>query len=172
MAKHSLRPHPHYPPGAIDAVEVDFIMTGRCSAELRFLVKGDGLSAPVRAVSKRADDLWKTTCFEAFLRVPGTEAYREWNFAPSGEWAAYDFTTHRDGRTNPDVATPYIRVEDNFTWWAFGATITVAARGAWEFGLSAVLEETDGTKSYWALAHPDGEKPDFHDAVCFAAHLP
>ena len=81
---------------------------------------------------------------------------------------------HRLSRrwTDAEVATPYIRVEDNFTWWAFGATISVEAKGAWEFGLSAVLEETDGTKSYWAVAHPDGDKPDFHDAVCFAAHLP
>ena len=42
----------------------------------------------------------------------------------------------------------------------------------WELGLSAVLEEKDGTKSYWALAHPDPEKPDFHDPGCFVAHLP
>jgi hypothetical protein len=68
-------------------------------------------------------------------------------------------------------AEPYIRMEDNFTWWAVGATIAVPADTNWQLGLSAVLEEKDGTKSYWALAHP-GEKPDFHDAGCFAAHLP
>jgi hypothetical protein len=121
---------------------------------------------------KRADDLWQTTCFEAFLRVPGALSYREWNFAPSGEWAAYDFTAPREGRTDAEVAAPYLRVEDNFTWWAFGATISVDAAGTWELGLSAVLEEADGTKSYWALAHPNEEKPDFHDPACFAAHLP
>ena len=38
-------------------------------------------------------------------------------------------------------------------------------------GLSAVIEETDGTKSYWALAHPPG-KPDFHHKDCFALTLP
>ena len=38
-------------------------------------------------------------------------------------------------------------------------------------GLSAVLEESDGTKSYWALAHCDPEKPDFHLADCFTAKL-
>ena len=41
-----------------------------------------------------------------------------------------------------------------------------------QLGLSAVLEEKDGTKSYWALAHPPGDKPDFHDPDCFAAQLP
>ena len=36
----------------------------------------------------------------------------------------------------------------------------------------AILEEKDGTKSFWAIAHPPGDKPDFHDPACFAAHLP
>ena len=40
---------------------------------------------------------------------------------------------------------------------------------AGQLGLSAVLEEKDGTKSYWALAHPRGDKPDFHAPDCFAA---
>jgi hypothetical protein len=34
-----------------------------------------------------------------------------------------------------------------------------------------VLEEQDGTKSYWAIAHPDPDKPDFHHPDCFAAQL-
>jgi len=40
-----------------------------------------------------------------------------------------------------------------------------------KLGLSAVIEEIDGTKSYWALAHPPG-KPDFHHPDCFALTLP
>lgn len=119
----------------------------------------------------RADELWRSTCFEAFLRQDCGEAYREWNFAPSGDWATYDFTGYRDGMANAAVASPpYVRVEDNFTWWALGATIAVSADAEWQLGLSAVLEEKDGTKSYWALAHP-AEKPDFHAPGCFAAKL-
>lgn len=38
-------------------------------------------------------------------------------------------------------------------------------------GMSAVIEEQEGTKSYWALAHPPG-KPDFHHPACFAITLP
>jgi hypothetical protein len=127
---------------------------------------------PEPAEPERTEELWQTTCFEAFLRIPGVDAYREWNLAPSGRWAAYDFAKYREGRTNPDVAAPYIRVEDNLTWWALGATIPVEADAVWALGLSAVLEERDGTKSYWALAHPLGDKPDFHAADCFAASLP
>lgn len=43
--------------------------------------------------------------------------------------------------------------------------------GSEKFGLSAVIEETDGTKSYWAIAHQPGA-PDFHSPTCFAATLP
>jgi len=118
----------------------------------------------------RRDELWKTTCFEAFLRPDDGETYSEWNFSPSQDWAAYDFSGYRDGMANAEAAQPYIRLEDNFTWWALGATIAVPAQ-PWRLGLSAVLEEKDGTKSCWALAHPPGEKPDFHAPDCFAAKL-
>ncbi len=119
----------------------------------------------------RADNLWRSTCFEAFLKSDGMEAYREWNFAPSGNWAAYDFSGYREGMGQADVAAPpYIRLEDNLTWWTLGATVSVESEPHWQLGLSAVLEEKDGTKSYWALSHP-AEKPDFHHADCFTARL-
>jgi hypothetical protein len=119
----------------------------------------------------RADGLWKTTCCEAFLRETDGEAYREWNFAPSGEWAAYDFTSYREGMAEADIdAPPYIRVEDNLTWWTLGATVSVESGKGFAVNLTAVLEEQDGTKSYWALAHPR-EKPDFHMPDCFVGKL-
>ena len=37
-------------------------------------------------------------------------------------------------------------------------------------GLSAVIEEEGGRKSYWALAHPPGP-PDFHHPDCFTLEL-
>jgi hypothetical protein len=42
---------------------------------------------------------------------------------------------------------------------------------SWRLGLSAVIEETSGRISYWALAHPPG-KADFHHSDCFAHELP
>ena len=175
----NLVPHPSTPPGRPDfkvwasvdhaaslaAVATTNIWFGVGAPAERFLI-------PESGEPKRADELWRTTCFEAFLRPLSEEAYQEWNFAPSGKWASYQFSAYREGMEPADVSSePYIRVEDNFTWWALGATIAIPADTNWELGLSAVLEEKDGTKSYWALAHPT-EKPDFHAPGCFAAHLP
>jgi len=65
---------------------------------------------------------------------------------------------------------PYIRIADNLTWWGLGATFAIEAGRRWAMGLSAVIEEHDGTKSYWALDH-GGDQPDFHDPACFSARL-
>jgi hypothetical protein len=128
-------------------------------------------SIPDPSERQRADNLWQTTCFEIFLRASGEERYREWNFSPSGDWQAYDFNSYREDRNAAEVAAPpYIRLEDNLTWWALGATIAVPADQRWEFSLSAVLEEKGGAKSYWALAHPSNQ-PDFHHPDCFVERL-
>jgi len=172
-----LVPHPAAPPsqplklwatvdyaGAFGVTATANIWFGIGAQASRFVI-------PKADEGERRDELWRTTCFEAFLQAEGESAYREWNFAPSGDWAAYDFRARREGMAEPDIASPpYIRVEDNLTWWALGATIALDAGRHWALGLSAVLEESDGTKSYWALAH-GGEQPDFHDPACFTARL-
>ena len=175
----NLIPHPSTPPAqplfklwatvdhaaSLGAVATTNIWFGVGAPAERFVI-------PEVSDPSRVDELWKTTCFEAFLRAAGEDTYREWNFAPKGNWATYDFSGYREGMTAPQVdSPPYIRMEDNFTWWTVGATIAVEAAKQWQLGLSAVLEEKDGTKSYWALAH-SSEKPDFHAAGCFVARLP
>ena len=175
----NLAPHPATPPadptfkvwvnldyaGALGASATVNIWFGVGAPASRFVI-------PMAGEPDRADELWQSTCLEAFLRRMGEEAYREWNFAPSGQWAAYDFSGYREGMTIAEIVSPpYIRMEDNLTWWTLGATIAVDSSARWDLNLSAVLEETDGTKSYWALAHPE-EKPDFHAPDCFAAKLP
>ena len=175
----NLVPHPSTPPAepafrvwasvdhaaSLGPVATTNIWFGVSAPAQRFVI-------PESAEPGRAEGLWETTCCEAFLRAEDEAGYREWNFAPSGDWAAYDLSGYREGMAQADVRPPYVRFEDNFTWWTLGATIAVDADRSWQLGLSVVLEEKDGTKSYWALAHPPGDAPDFHHADCFAAKLP
>jgi hypothetical protein len=138
-----------------------------------------GVSAPAArflvpepaAEPTRRDELWRSTCFECFLKEEGQAAYQEWNFAPSGDWAAYAFDAERTGMRPADIANPpYIRTEDNLTWWGLGATLSIPVEPRFTLALSAVIEETSGAKTYWALYHPS-EQPDFHHPDCFAARL-
>ena len=136
----------------------------------RFLVEGtDDLILPDPQTAGRADNLWKQTCFEAFVKLPG-EGYIELNFSPSSQYAAYRFDSYRSGMRE-EPAEVEIWIDAGETWLALKAAVKCDALAAGSaLALSAVLKEHDAT-SYWALGHADGA-PDFHDRACFRALLP
>lgn len=166
MTMLSLTCHPDTPARAVTAITVQITR-----AQLVFAVEGGAaLVLPPPVPSARADELWRTTCFELFVKPPGGSGYAEHNFSPSTRWAAYRFDAYRAGMRALSLAEPPViaRLGDATTW-----TVRLPAEALGpvpvRVGLSAVIEETGGHKSYWALAHPPGA-PDFHDDACFA-HL-
>ena len=165
----NLIPHSDHPPGAVTAIDV------RCWREdgkwrFRYLVEGaQQLVLPGALDGGRADQLWRTTCFEAFVGGDGT-TYREYNFAPSGKWAAYAFDAPRSGMRHADEQAE-VWLEGGETWIAVEAEVAGIFAPGSPLNLTAVIEEIGGHKSYWALAHPSGP-PDFHDRSCFIARLP
>ncbi|HOZ28799.1 MAG TPA: DOMON-like domain-containing protein [Hyphomonadaceae bacterium] len=174
--RHALTRHPSSvsPANAIDA---EITRTAE-SLALRFTVTGDigQLALPELANPTRADELWKHSCFEAFMMPEQGSGYSEVNLSSTGQWAAYHFKSHRSGMTNIAEAT-----DPGVGTRAFGDRFDLSAtfdlrrlpnlEGPWKVGLSVILEGLSGIRSYWALKHPVG-KPDFHHADCFALRLP
>ena len=169
-----LVPHPDHPPGAVRSVSVH---VGRLNHGYRlyYFLAGDidriVVPQPARK-PERTDDLWQSTVFEAFIKGEGharAAPYCEFNFAPSGDWAAYAFDHYRGGRRSTPTVID-IRTDRLANLLTVEAQLHADFSKASRLGLSAVVEEKDGTKSYWALAHPPG-KPDFHDDTCFAMRL-
>jgi hypothetical protein len=121
-----------------------------------------------------ADELWQHTCFELFYRRQAPDPYCELNFSPSGEWAAYAFDRYREGmRKRDDVRALRIAVRRRERTLDLEASIAapdLQPAGPLSVALAAVVEETDGTMSYWALKH-GSEKPDFHQRGGFVLHL-
>ncbi len=120
---------------------------------------------------QRLDDLWKHSCFEAFLGLPGSEKYWELNLSPSGDWNLYSFETYRrGGKTSREATSPLVRVRRKRR--DFRCDVILNLRPWWpvealpELGLTMVLEDNKGRLSYWALSHP-GEVADFHDRRSF-----
>lgn len=166
MGTFRLQCHPQTPPHAVKAVTVEWrLKAGKL--ELTYCVEGAGaLALPAPAVPARADNLWKTTCFELFLGQAGT-AYREFNFSPSGQWATYAFAAYREGgRDAPMPLPPAIGLERAGDAVECRVLLPVSALdGARDAGVTAVIDE-GGQLSYWALAHA-GAKPDFHTRASF-----
>jgi hypothetical protein len=141
---------------------------------MRYEVAGDigSLALPPARSASRADELWRHTCFEAFVSNSDA-AYREFNFSPSGEWAAYRFDHYRSGMAPLDIATPVILTRTKSRELRLNVSLNdPSPNHAIRLNLAAVIEEKDGTKSYWALAHPPESPPDFHDPSCFTLELP
>lgn len=143
--------------------------------ELRFRLSGplDPILLPAASADpQRRDELWQSTCFEAFLALDGRPGYWELNLAPSGDWNLYTLSDYRQGlRPEPRVNRLAI---------TSGRQLLEAAGGErFELGLqldlaallpagqplllsaTAVLEHRDQGCSYWAWRHA-GREPDFH----------
>lgn len=177
--RQSLKLHPGSHCTAVTGIDVDAARPSPGELVLRYTVTGkigDLLIPPVAAPT-RADELWQHTCFEAFLRAPPDNAYYEFNFAPSTQWAAYEFSGYRTGMSVAGgISAPRIEVKSGSDSYDLRVSLTLdglphlPGDGLWQVGLSAVIEETSGSQSYWALAHPPG-KADFHHSDCFALDL-
>ncbi len=171
---HELICHPDTPSGAIDRIDVAVARPEPGLLALRYTVSGRiaGVRIAPPAEPLRADELWRTTCFEAFVETAPGAGYYEFNLSPSTKWAAYHFTNYRDAMALAELSPPAIITGASITHIDLDALIYLPpSEGAWHLALSAVIEETNGVKSYWALAHPPG-KPDFHHADGFVLELP
>ena len=175
MQTHLLAAHPDHPPAEVSRIEARVIGRDANWLRVRWRVEGSQqLVVPAFAGKGRADELWRTTCFELFLKPLGGEAYCELNLSPSERWNAYDFDGYRDGmRERPFPHEPECTMRQGSTFAIFDAALPLGGlpQGDCAVGLCAVIEEAGGALSYWALAHPEG-KPDFHAPACFAVALP
>jgi hypothetical protein len=171
--------HPSTPAAGVRAITVR--VSRSADGVLGLVFRLDAELARIRVPDPRpprlAHQLWEHTCFEAFLAADGGPAYHELNFSPSGEWAGYAFRAYRevdglaDAALAPGIvvgaAVDHLAVETSLAL----ARLSPAYAGAvLHLGLSAVIEQIDGTLSYWALHHPPG-RPDFHHQSGWALRL-
>jgi hypothetical protein len=179
LMRRALRLHPDSRCAAVTHIDVEIAQTRPDLLLLSYIVSGTigDVRMPPPMTAARADDLWRHTCFEAFVGAAASACYYEFNFAPSRRWAAYRFSGYRSGMCVADeIAAPSIEVGPTPGGWTLQAKLDLhrlsglPSRTSRRLALSAVIEDMDGEISYWALAHPPG-KPDFHHPVSFAHEL-
>src|ERR1700722_8914328 len=156
-----LKLHPDSRCDAATRVEVEVARPRPGRLAMRYFVIGrtGDLRLPPVAFPAHAEELWRHTCFEAFLPVPPGNAYYELNFSPSTQWSAYRFDNYRSGMCIVgEIAAPRFAILSNDACYEFQASLEldrlpdVSGDATWHLGLSAVIEEASGRKSYWALA--------------------
>ena len=171
--------HPASPPGPVRQLEADAALDreGQLHLSWRLDAPLSQLRLPPAMTPAPADELWRHTCFEAFVRTPGAPGYCELNFAPSGGWAAYRFAGYRAGMRPLGLpAPPAAHWHRTDARLALDVTVRVAElvpleeNSSLRLGLAAVIEDGAGNIGYWALRHAPG-KPDFHHLDGFVLTL-
>lgn len=167
--------HPATPCPAVAGIDVGVALAPGGDLTLTYTLSGeiDRLAIPTSAAPARKDELWRHTCFEVFVMAGPGPAYREFNFAPSGDWAAYVFSGYRQGGAPAPMPAPAMvcRVGDQaIELEAHLPRLALPDGARLRLGLTAVVEDRDGRTSYWALRHRPG-KPDFHQPDTFILDL-
>ena len=167
--------HPSTRHSLLHDVSVDVTRSSDGGIALAFRLTGDirRVRVPAPGTPRRVDGLWRHTCAEAFVMAGDGPAYREFNFAPSGEWAAYAFHSYRERAADAITLAPRIVVWANDEQLDLEVAIPAdtlprtAKDAPLRLGLAVVVEDAGGALSYWALRHLS-DVPDFHHADAFA----
>jgi len=119
----------------------------------------------------RKNELWRTTCFELFVKLPAGPEYWEYNLASSRDWNAYRFSAYRSAlQQEPHIADVTIATESSqANLSSLRATLPLPPPlldQKLAIGISSVIEDRAGHLHYFALRH-GGVKPDFHDPAGF-----
>jgi hypothetical protein len=176
--RQTLRLHPDSSCLAVKHIDVEVLRPQAHNLTFAYGVTGtiSNVAVSPMVAATRTDELWRHTCFEAFVGSLLSVSYYEFNFAPSTQWAAYRFSDYRaDMRVATEINAPQITVQSSPERYVLQASLDLgqlllSPRSTLRVGLSAVIEEISGRRSYWALAHPPG-KADFHHSDSFALEV-
>jgi hypothetical protein len=157
-------------------VKVESVLQGALHLSYELTVDLAQIRIPAPEPPDAVDGLWEHTCFEMFVAVKGSANYHEFNFSPSGQWAAYAFSDYRVRSAWMASQSPAIRFAQTNGHLLLEAVIAAAdlpqniSDKPFQLGLTAVIEANDGSRSYWALHHPEA-RPDFHHRAGFILSL-
>lgn len=166
MLKTQLISHPATPcPAIYDfSVSIDYDSDGNLHLSYYLFGELSGIRIPPPLTPSAKDGLWQQTCFEAFIASENQNSYYEFNFSPSGQYAAYafrDYRIRRDWLITEDIPINFTKIDEKLVLQTTLSSINLPISKVLQLGLSAVLETHNGKKSYWALHHP-AATPDFH----------
>lgn len=151
-------------------LQIQFILNGPLS-----LLKKIGTTSSTK---NRKNELWKSTCFEWFIKTSDHPRYWEFNLSPNGDWNVYSLTDYRQNLIEENLIRQFnleTKIISDKEWHLEGFVDLSAIPALSEsklllINLSAVLELQDSSKTYWSLAHTQ-KQPDFHHPQHFLIQL-
>ena len=154
-------------------ISIDFFLelsTNKLHIEFRVTGELDNYIFPQKSNLKRADELWKATCFELFLRNTETEAYYELNFTSSLSWNFSYLNSYR-AKVQEVKGLGQVKIEvftndNNFKIFFELETDTFSFNQFNIYNAAVILKNSNDERTFWSLGLPS-KVPDFHDEKGF-----
>jgi hypothetical protein len=139
--------------------------------ELSFVLRGDigSYIFPKAQKMRRADELWKATCFELML-ANDDEAYYELNFSPSLAWNFYILDSYRGEpkeiafKEEPHISFSHKNDEFHIVFELESKAINFEKFKY--YNLATILLTKEKERTFWTINHFKTQ-PDFHDKKSF-----
>lgn len=165
------------------SLNVDYVVSGSLEKIAGLHLNGNSESSD----PSRADELWKSTCFEWFLRFPNLKSTQYWEFnaTPQSQWNFYELRSYRSGLEASPLASIQglsivrdrrpqrhssffeapLLIHTKTDVSRLLKNINMSLLDA-ELAFTAVIAWVDGSTSYFSLRHAT-DKPDFHSPEGF-----
>jgi len=140
------------------------------SLKLSFLLEGALVNYAFSSsqMPKRANELWKATCFELFLANSKKDEYYEFNISPSLAWNLYHLSTYRAEPKEVELLVePVIKITKENGCYRVDFELKGFALSSFDrVNLTAILLTKEGERTFWSLKKMQGS-PDFHERGYF-----
>lgn len=140
---------------------------------LHFKISGalKSYSFPKKEKLKRANELWRATCFELFLANSKTKIYYEINISPTLHWNIYRLETYRAEPKELIVSSEaIIKIREDEQSYEINFELECKELDLAEFdqyNLAVILLNNQNEREFWTI-RPMGKSPDFHDRDGFS----
>ena len=139
-------------------ITLDYLLAGKIEEIL----------LPAKSIMpNRQDGLWNMTCFEFFLAIKEQPQYWEFNMSPAGDWNVFHMVAYRRIGFREETSIQRLPFEVWYEAGTFHLKVLLdlhpilQPNQSLEFGITAVIQTTDRSETYWALSHP-ATAADFH----------
>ena len=136
--------------------------------KIEYEIIGDlsSYSFPKKTKQKRANELWKDTCFELFIANYSSTEYYEINTSPSTEWNAYHFTSYKKEMRESDLFSPprisFYQSDNRYTF-SFEMTFR---KNIFDkellINLAVILLDKEEKRHFYSI-NRQNSSPDFHN---------
>ena len=121
---------------------------------------------PQKDILKRANELWKATCFELFLANSKIQSYYEINISSMLHWNVYSLKKYRaEPKEFIIFSKPFIEIREGDQSYKIDFELECKELYLAEFdqyNLAVILLNMENKREFWTL-NPVGESPDFHN---------